>query len=118
MTTASDISWQNLADASPSGAITYDETAGTVLIKVDTFTGLNTTALTDKGVVPFVFKLLQRLPTAEASANAASGVTVSLTSFKSGTYSAINATTGLARVSFSSDFQVPINDSAVIGTNN
>jgi hypothetical protein len=118
MTVVADITWADLLAGAPAGSVLVDATTNTVHINVATFTGIAIPTLASNGVLPFLYQLLSILPAVEATVNNVAGVTAPLTSFKTGTFSAISPTTGMTRVSFLTEFQLPVNNVGAVGTNN
>lgn len=69
MATLRDLTFQQLAAALPANSVTVS--AGKVMIDVSAITGDNLTALTDEGVVEFLYKLRSACTDAQTTANAA-----------------------------------------------
>ena len=113
----SDLTFQQLADAAPAGAITVS--GGDVKISASTLTGDSITALTATGVIELCLKLLNAAELAQAAANSGVVTPNRLASFFS-SYSAVTTVNGVATTQNTRSVTgiLTLNQDQITGTNN
>lgn len=112
-----DLTFQQLANAAPSGAITLS--GSDVVISLSTLTGDNIDSLSKTGVVEACIKLLNAAEIAQSQANIGSVSPNRLNSFFS-TFSSVTTTGGIATTQNTRSVAgvVTLNQDAITGTNN
>ena len=120
MAAITDLTWQELADEAPTGAIIVS--GGKVMIDVGALTGDTLTALSDSGVVEALFKIRDAAGKAQVTVNAAANSGAgpaageALAAFPRYVYSTVGPT-GNVSVTQSSSFVIPLTTSTVYGSN-
>lgn len=113
----SDLTFQQLADAAPAGAITLS--GSDVIISMSTLTGDTIDALSKPGVIEACIKLLNAAEIAQAAANTGVVSPNRLGSFFS-SYSSVTTTNGIATTQNTRSVSglVTLNQDEITGTNN
>jgi hypothetical protein len=113
----SDLTFQQLADAAPTGAITVS--GSDVIISMSTLTGDTINTLSQTGVIEACIKLLNAAEIAQATVNTGIVSPNRLSSFFS-SYSSVTTTNGIATTQNTRSVSgvVTLNQDAITGTNN
>jgi hypothetical protein len=114
---ATDLTFQQLADAAPTGSITVS--GSDVIISMSTLTGDTISTLSQTGVIEACIKLLNAAEIAQATANTGIASPNRLASFFS-SYSSVTSTNGIATTQNTRSVTglVTLNQDEILGTNN
>lgn len=116
MSAITDLTWAQLQAASnASGFITWDATDG-IILKPALLTSDSYGALTDGGVVEFLYKLHLACSAAQSSVNQGAAIGDRLASFPA--FSASAPVGGMVTVTQQIVSKIPLNPNSVVGTNN
>ncbi|OLP18083.1 hypothetical protein BST81_13745 [Leptolyngbya sp. 'hensonii'] len=113
MAAKTDLTWQELQDELPANSITVS--GGKVVIDVGVLTGDTVDALTDTGVLEFLYKIREAAGLAQETVNETQVDGEKLDSFPGFTFSPV--IDGYVEVSQTSSFKLPVNTAVIVGPN-